>query len=139
MTSDAHAMTADVTARLAEIQERCRPGHALALAGLIAPHAAGPVIVQGCVVTPAAALKDAVRGVWFQDMPALVAFAKEALVLADRLAADAARLRNFKDDQRLDLVVERGERSADLQHAADEIRELLAAALADTTKESARA
>lgn len=138
-------MTADVTARLAEIRDRNRIGYALTINQLIAqaktthPFAAGPVIVQGCVVTDAAALKDAVRGVWFKDMPALVAFAEQALELADRLAADAARLRTHRDDQHLDLVVERTDRSADLQHVADEIRSLLAAALADTAKEPSRA
>jgi hypothetical protein len=130
----------DMSGRLAEIRARHNPGAALTLAQLIAdartthPHVDGPVIVQGCVVTPAQALKDTLHGVWFRDLPALLSFAEQALALADRLAEAAARLRTHGDGQRTDVVLERTERSADLQHAADVIRAALAAALAGTVK-----
>lgn len=74
-------MTDDIRARLTEIRARRVPGDALTLINLIVaakttthPYAVGrSVIVQGCVISDAARLREAVRAIWLKDVPALLA------------------------------------------------------------------
>jgi hypothetical protein len=90
--------------QLAEIEQRRNPGAALALNQLIAaattthPHTGDePVVIQGCVVRSAKTLRETVRKVWFEDVPALLAEVKRLTALREnaeqqlRYLADLAR------------------------------------------------
>lgn len=73
------------------------------------------------------------------DVPDLLDAVQAVLNLADRLDGDAASLRRrgAPADAPTAFTVERGDRCADLNHAAEDIRQAVANALGTDTKETA--
>lgn len=99
----------DVTARLAEIRERVRESARLT------PHVSDYWPVDEQLIA---------------DIPPLLAAVEAVLKLADKLEEDAARLRRRgTPDGPIEFVVERCDRTADLDHAVEDIRREVAAAL----------
>lgn len=73
------------------------------------------------------------------DVPDLLDALEAVLKLADRLDKDAARIhrRGVPLNASLDFTVERSDRAADLMHAAEDIRRVVASVLGTDTKETA--